>query len=237
IQLLQPSCPRFRHQNSFQLPTLPRPSPSAFSRSRFKRCSCRTSTTSSVQTRPPDLSLIQLSSLPRRVSLPGGSSFRCAETDLCFDVKAAVTLKYEYGSWRQHLRGSDAEKWTFVGPLFNIQAEPAGAVGAVYLPHFVCLGGKNDTSEMRIGHFISGKLVLETPVEVEPFHAVLEDPSFSFLGVLWRKTTSILHLPLHSLVLIYHTTRKEPVTLHLYLILHHLSRPIHTKWWWSLTGL
>ncbi|XP_067173313.1 NACHT, LRR and PYD domains-containing protein 1b allele 2-like [Apteryx mantelli] len=153
-----------------------------------------------------------------RVSLPGGSSFRCAETDLCFDVKAAVTLKYEYGSWRQHLRGSDAEKWTFVGPLFNIQAEPAGAVGAVYLPHFVCLGAQDDTSEMRIGHFISGKLVLETPAEVEPFHAVLEDPSFSFLGVLWRKMTSILHLPLHSLVLIYHTTRKEPVTLHLYLI-------------------
>ncbi|XP_064359752.1 NACHT, LRR and PYD domains-containing protein 1b allele 2-like isoform X2 [Dromaius novaehollandiae] len=153
-----------------------------------------------------------------RVSLPGAGSFRCAETDLCFDVKAAVTLSYEYGSWQQHLRGGDAKRWTFVGPLFNIRAEPAGAVGAVYLPHFVCLRGQGDTSKMRIGHFVDGKLVLETPARVKPFHAVLENASFSFLGVLWRKIASILHFPIHSLVLIYHATRKEPVTLHLYLI-------------------
>ncbi|XP_064359731.1 NACHT, LRR and PYD domains-containing protein 1b allele 2-like [Dromaius novaehollandiae] len=187
-----------------------------------------------------------------RVSLPGASSFRCAETDLCFDVKAAVTLSYEYGSWQQHLRGGDAKRWTFVGPLFNIRAEPAGAVGAVYLPHFVCLRGgaaswhppppspsfssskaevresplwahrlnlgQGDTSKMRTGHFVDGKLVLETPARVKPFHAVLENASFSFLGLLWRKIASILHFPIHSLVLIYHATRKEPVTLHLYLI-------------------
>ncbi|XP_068779772.1 NACHT, LRR and PYD domains-containing protein 1b allele 2-like isoform X1 [Struthio camelus] len=166
-----------------------------------------------------------------RVSLPGAGSFRCSETDLCFNVKAAVSLKYEYGSWRQHLRGADAEKWMFVGPLFNIQAEPADAVGAVYLPHFVCLRGQDDTSEMRIGHFVGGKLVLEIPVEVQPFHAVLEDPSFSFLGVIWRKITSVLHLPLHSLVLIYHATRKEPVTLHLYLIPddHSIKQAIEAK--------
>ncbi|CAM5160860.1 unnamed protein product, partial [Eretmochelys imbricata] len=45
------------------------------------------------------------------------------------------------------------------------------------------------------------------------------NPSFSQLGVLWRKIRSaIKFIPIHSLVLIYRTLSAADVTLHLYLI-------------------
>ncbi|KAG6925043.1 NLR family pyrin domain containing 1, partial [Chelydra serpentina] len=74
-----------------------------------------------------------------RVHVPGPGSFRCSETELGFEVRAAVTIQYGYDSWDRHLSTSEKQQWMVAGPLFDIRVEPAGAVAAVHLPHFLCL--------------------------------------------------------------------------------------------------
>lgn len=76
-----------------------------------------------------------------------------------------------------------------------------------------------DSSLCSIAHFKSGKMTLERPTRLIAFSAVLENPSFSLLGVLWRKLRSTLNsLPVHSLVLIFQQLSAANTTLHLYLI-------------------
>lgn len=76
-----------------------------------------------------------------------------------------------------------------------------------------------DTSLCSIAHFKSEKMILEIPTKVSAFSAVLRNPSFSLLGVLWRKLRSTLNsFPMHSLVLIYQQLRAANTTFHLYLI-------------------
>ncbi|XP_044870424.1 caspase recruitment domain-containing protein 8-like [Mauremys mutica] len=153
-----------------------------------------------------------------RVHLPGAGSFRCSETELGFEVSAAVTVQYRYDSWDQHLREWSTPEWLVIGPLFNIQAEPATAVAAVHLPHVLCLaGGQADISQMRIAHVTDVGMTLEEPTGVRPFHAVLENPSFSLYGVIFI-CSSCLRIPVHSLVLIYQAVRLADTTLHIYLI-------------------
>uniref|UniRef100_A0A8C3XTI5 FIIND domain-containing protein n=1 Tax=Chelydra serpentina TaxID=8475 RepID=A0A8C3XTI5_CHESE len=157
-------------------------------------------------------------SVPCRVHLPGAGSFRCSETELGFEVRAAVTVQYRYDSWDQHLREWSTPEWLVIGPLFNIQAEPATAVAAVHLPHFLCLAGTvTDISQMRIIHFTDEGMTLEEPTGVRPSHVVLENPSFSLYGVIFI-CLSCLRIPVHSLVLIYQALRLADTTLHLYLI-------------------
>ncbi|XP_030418217.1 uncharacterized protein LOC115651401 isoform X3 [Gopherus evgoodei] len=161
-----------------------------------------------------------------RVHLPGPGSFRCSETELGFEVRAAVTIQYGYGSWDRHLSAAEKQQWMVAGPLFNIQVELAEAVAAVHLPHFLCLAGTANKSsrdavlpQMRIAHFVDGRMTLEEPTQVRPFHAVLENPSFSFIGVLWKPIYAVFpFIPIHSVVLIYQVVKAAAITLHLYLI-------------------
>ncbi|XP_067406280.1 caspase recruitment domain-containing protein 8-like [Emydura macquarii macquarii] len=104
------------------------------------------------------------------------------------------------------------------GPLFHIRAEP-DTVRAVHLPHFVCLSDGADKSLCHIAHFQAGGMTLESPTKINNFFAVLANPSFSQIGVLWRKIRSaIKFIPIHSLVLIYRMLSAADITLHLYLI-------------------
>ncbi|CAM5160853.1 unnamed protein product, partial [Eretmochelys imbricata] len=153
-----------------------------------------------------------------RAHIPSAGSFHCSETGLGFEVSTAVTVEYEYGSWAESLSPSARQEWMVAGPLFHIRAEP-DTVRAVHLPHFVCLADGGDLSSCKITHFEAGHVTVETPARVHVFHAVLENPSFSQLGVLWRKIRStITFIPIHSLVLIYRALRAADITLHLYLI-------------------
>ncbi|XP_075785034.1 uncharacterized protein LOC142829356 isoform X2 [Pelodiscus sinensis] len=147
--------------------------------------------------------------------------FRCSETELEFEVRVAVTVQYGYSSWRQHLTESLEGKWMVAGPLFDIRVEPEGAVSAVHLPHFLCLR-EADRSRVQIAHFLEEGMTLESPTRVRPFHAVLQNPRFSLLGVFWlwkREDT-----PIHSLVLLYQAQKRVNLTLHLYLIPDDSSR-------------
>ncbi|XP_054075753.1 NACHT, LRR and PYD domains-containing protein 1b allele 3-like isoform X3 [Rissa tridactyla] len=153
-----------------------------------------------------------------RARLPGAGIFRCSITGLGFEVKSAVTVTYRYDTWTTHLSKADKEMWMPAGPLFHIEVQP-GVVQAVRLPHFICLAEDVNTSLCSIAHFESGKMTLESPTRLMAFSAVLENPSFSALGVLWRKIRSAFcSLPVHSLVLIFQQLNAASTTLHLYLI-------------------
>ncbi|KAM7333751.1 hypothetical protein ACRRTK_007071 [Alexandromys fortis] len=105
------------------------------------------------------------------------------------------------------------------GPLFDIKAE-RGAVAAVYLPHFVDLQeGQVDISWFRVAHFQEHEMVLETPARVEQYYTILENPSFSPVGVLLRFYLTIRSLvPITPITLIYYHINVKKVTLHLYLV-------------------
>nr|XP_042701702.1 NACHT, LRR and PYD domains-containing protein 1a allele 5-like isoform X2 [Chrysemys picta bellii] len=103
------------------------------------------------------------------------------------------------------------------GPLFDIRVEPTEAVAAIHLPHFLCLRDA-DKSWMHIAHFIDEGMILENPTQVRLFHAVLENPSFSLIGVFWRRESSVQRIPIHSIVLLYQAQKRVNLTLHLYLI-------------------
>ncbi|EDM05078.1 rCG35101, partial [Rattus norvegicus] len=62
-------------------------------------------------------------------------------------------------------------------------------------------------------------MVLETPARVEPHFAVLENPSFSPMGVLLRMIPAVGHfIPITSITLIYYRLYLEDITFHLYLV-------------------
>uniref|UniRef100_A0A8B9LZE4 Caspase recruitment domain-containing protein 8 n=1 Tax=Accipiter nisus TaxID=211598 RepID=A0A8B9LZE4_9AVES len=153
-----------------------------------------------------------------RAHLPGAGIFQCSITGLSFKVKSAVTITYRYATWTRHLSEADQETWSPAGPLFHIEVQP-GVVQSVHLPHFICLAEDVNTSLFSIAHFKSGTMTLETPTRLIAFSAVLENPSFSLLGVLWRKLRSTLNsFPMHSSVLIFQQLSAANTTLHLYLI-------------------
>ncbi|NXI93474.1 CARD8 protein, partial [Psophia crepitans] len=153
-----------------------------------------------------------------RAHLPGAGIFQCSVTGLSFEVKSAVTVSYRYASWSRHLSKAEEETCEPAGPLFDIEVQP-GVVQAVHLPHFICLADDVDPSSCFIAHFKSGSMTLERPTRLVAFSAVLENPSFSLLGVLWRKLRSAFNsFPMHSSVLIFQQLSAARTTLHFYLI-------------------
>ncbi|XP_036054168.1 NACHT, LRR and PYD domains-containing protein 1a-like isoform X2 [Onychomys torridus] len=155
-----------------------------------------------------------------RVQFPVPGSYHCPNTGLRFVVTRAVTIEIGFCSWSQYLDETPLQHSHMVaGPLFDIKAEQ-GAVAAVHLPHFVALQeGQVDISEFHVAHFQEHGMVLETPARVEQHHTILENPSFSPMGVLLRMIPAVRHfIPITSITLIYYHLSLEEVTLHLYLI-------------------
>ncbi|XP_021068344.1 NACHT, LRR and PYD domains-containing protein 1 [Mus pahari] len=155
-----------------------------------------------------------------RVQLPMAGSYHCPSTGLHFVVTKAVTIEIEFCAWSQFLDKTPLHQSHMVaGPLFDIKAEQ-GAVTEVYLPHFVSLQeGVVDSSMFRIAHFQEYGMVLETPARVKQHYAVLENPSFSPMGVLLRMIPAVRHfIPITSITLIYYHLYLEDVTFHLYLV-------------------
>lgn len=76
-----------------------------------------------------------------------------------------------------------------------------------------------DTSLFHVAHFQEEGMILETPARVEQHYAVLENPSFSSVGILVRMIPAFGHfIPITSITLIYYHLNLKEVTLHLYLI-------------------
>nr|ABI18118.1 NACHT-, LRR-, and PYD-containing protein 1 paralog b [Mus spretus] len=155
-----------------------------------------------------------------RVQLPMAGCYHCPSTGLHFVVTRAVTIEIEFCAWSQYLDETFLKhSHMVVGPLFDIKAEQ-GAVTAVYLPHFVALQeGIVDSSLFHVAHFQEHGMVLETPARVEQHYAVLENPSFSPVGILLRMIPAVGHfIPITSITLIYYHLYHKGVTFHLYLV-------------------
>ncbi|XP_076398919.1 NACHT, LRR and PYD domains-containing protein 1a-like isoform X6 [Peromyscus maniculatus bairdii] len=155
-----------------------------------------------------------------RVQFPVPGSYHCPNSGLRFVVTRAVTIEIGFCSWSQYLDKTPLQHSHMVaGPLFDIKAEQ-GAVAAVHLPHFVDLQeGHEDISRFRVAHFQEHGMVLETPTRVEQHYAVLENPSFSPVGVLMRKIPGFgRFIRITSITLIYYHFNLQDVIFHLYLV-------------------
>uniref|UniRef100_A0A8C8UB05 NACHT, LRR and PYD domains-containing protein 1a-like n=1 Tax=Peromyscus maniculatus bairdii TaxID=230844 RepID=A0A8C8UB05_PERMB len=155
-----------------------------------------------------------------RVQFPVPGSYHCPNTGLRFVVTRAVTIEIGFCAWSQHLDKTPLQHSHMVaGPLFDIKAEQ-GAVAAVHLPHFVALQERQvDISQFRVAHFKEHGMVLETPARVEQHYAVLENPSFSLVGVLLRKIPFLRRfIRITSTTLIYYHFYLKDVRFHLYLV-------------------
>ncbi|XP_075847935.1 NACHT, LRR and PYD domains-containing protein 1a-like isoform X2 [Microtus pennsylvanicus] len=155
-----------------------------------------------------------------RVQFPVAGYYHCANIGLHFVVTRETTIEIGFCAWSQHLDKTPLQDSHMVaGPLFDIKAQ-RGAVAAVYLPHFVDLQeGQVDTSWFHVAHFQEHGMVLEVPAKVEQGYTVLENPSFSPIGVLLRIMPPVRHfIRITSVTLIYYYLNLQDVTLHLYLI-------------------
>ncbi|KAM6163694.1 NACHT, LRR and PYD domains-containing protein 1-like [Rhynchocyon petersi] len=156
-----------------------------------------------------------------RVHFPVAGSYHWPNTGLHFTVRGAVTIEIEFCTWSKFPDESVSQhNWMVAGPLFDIKAEP-GAVVVVHLPHFVDLQGDYvDISTFQVAHFKDEGMLLEKPTRVEPSSIVLEEPSFSPMGVLLRMihAAALRFIPMISTVLLYHHPDPKEVTFHLYLI-------------------
>ncbi|XP_073491877.1 uncharacterized protein [Aquarana catesbeiana] len=161
-----------------------------------------------------------------RLELTSAGLFRCSETGIKFQVKGPVTIEYELDSWDNYIAYLQHQGSEVLGPLFNIKTpQEPHIVCAVYLPHYLCLKElSEDTSWIRCAHFIDGNMSVEKPTRILPFHVVLENPSFSDLGVFcWNALPSAVtkRIPIHGRVLLYFRVigkTCEEYQLHLYLV-------------------
>lgn len=80
-------------------------------------------------------------------------------------------------------------------------------------------GGHVDTSLFKVAHFKEKRMTLEKPAKVEQHYVVLENPSFSLIGVLLRMIPAAQpFIPITSTTLLYRSYHAKEVTVHLYLI-------------------
>ncbi|ELK18589.1 Caspase recruitment domain-containing protein 8 [Pteropus alecto] len=134
--------------------------------------------------------------------------------------RAVVTVTIPFDSWSQHLAPDlqHHEQWMVAGPLLDISVEPGEAIAEIYLPPFISLPDGVGVSWFHVTRFKDEGMVLEPPARVEPFYAVLENPSFSLMRILLRIASGTrLSIPITSTTLIsYHWNPKE-IKFHLYL--------------------
>ncbi|KAJ6652118.1 hypothetical protein lerEdw1_013158 [Lerista edwardsae] len=149
-------------------------------------------------------------------------SFHCSHTNLKFDAKAAVTITYQLDSWCRHRNEFKGEHLMIAGPLFSIHANPVEAVAAVYFPHFLHLKDK-DSPQVQIAHFVEGGMSLEKPDRVDPFYAILKNPSFSPCGVVLKKSFFKRKIKVHAVALLYQVLGVSTPKFHLYLLPNDIS--------------
>ncbi|KAG8517083.1 LOW QUALITY PROTEIN: NACHT, LRR and PYD domains-containing protein 1 [Galemys pyrenaicus] len=155
-----------------------------------------------------------------RAHFPTAGSYHWPNTGLHFVVRGSVTIEIGFCAWDPFLDLIDPEdNFIVAGPLFDIKAEP-GAVAAVHLPHFMSLQGEYvDNSQFCVAHFKEEGMELEEPARVEECYTVLENPSFSPLGVLLRIFPVARNfISINSTVMLYYNFRPDEINFHLYLI-------------------
>ncbi|XP_072273264.1 NACHT, LRR and PYD domains-containing protein 1a-like [Pyxicephalus adspersus] len=171
-----------------------------------------------------------------RLELQSAGLFLCSKTKIKFQVTCPIIIEYEVESWRNYhnlLQNPDTQ-YEILGPLFNVKSPPEpGVISAVYLPHCLCSEGFADYAvSVTCVHFKDDNIILEKPSKVESYYVVLENPTFSPIGVILSFLTRIKdgitnHVPVHGMVLIYNGIIGDPDhqkhRIHLYLMPANLS--------------
>ncbi|XP_030897212.1 LOW QUALITY PROTEIN: caspase recruitment domain-containing protein 8 [Leptonychotes weddellii] len=169
-----------------------------------------------------DIELIDKSANGYSVHFPMAGFYLWPATHLGFLVQQAVTMRIAFDSWGQHLdlKLQHEEQWMVAGPLFEVSVEPKGVITEIPLPHIISLPANEvNISWFQVAHFKDEGMVLEPPARVKPFCAVLENPSFSLMGILLRIASGTgVSVPITSTVLIYYHFHPEDTKFHLYLI-------------------
>ncbi|XP_065150197.1 uncharacterized protein [Paramisgurnus dabryanus] len=146
-----------------------------------------------------------------RMNLESGC-YECMRTGLRVECFGDVQLKYQTCDWDRVLHDPVMKDYSPCGPLMNVKVI-SGEMKAVYLPHFLCLGGSIDEDKVKVLHVKDSGVSLEK-CELTRFHAKLLDNNFSLKGLLVRMGFPV---NIHCQTLIYQT-RKTHLTLHVYLI-------------------
>ncbi|XP_032179857.1 caspase recruitment domain-containing protein 8-like isoform X1 [Mustela erminea] len=167
-----------------------------------------------------DIELIDESANRYSVHFPMAGFYLWPATRLGFLVTAAVTVRIALDSWSVHMKLQQEEQWMVAGPLFDISVEPEGVIAEIHLPHIISLPANEvDMSWFHVAHFKDEGMVLEPPARVESFYAVLENPSFSLMGILLRLASGArVSVPITSTALLYYHFYPEDTKFHLYLI-------------------
>ncbi|XP_059361672.1 NACHT, LRR and PYD domains-containing protein 1 homolog [Carassius carassius] len=146
-----------------------------------------------------------------RLKLTSGH-YECSRTGLRIDCSRSVQLKYHICDWECVGDFPEMEGFIPCSPLMDISII-SGKPKAVYLPHFLCLGGSPINNEVRVIHVEESGISFEK-CTLTRFHAKLLNHSFSPKGLLLRSGFSVYY---HCETLIYET-QKSYLTLHVYLI-------------------
>ena len=68
--------------------------------------------------------------------------FECGVSGLRWVCKEKVSLKYQFGSWEEHMERMEALHFIPGGPLLDVTVI-AGKLEEAYLPHWICTGKQN----------------------------------------------------------------------------------------------
>ncbi|KAL3044958.1 hypothetical protein OYC64_013263 [Pagothenia borchgrevinki] len=140
--------------------------------------------------------------------------FECGVSGLRWVCKEKVSLKYQFGSWEEHMERMEALHFIPGGPLLNVTVI-AGKLEEAYLPHWICTEDNPEVlGKFSVLHIDTCGDVVEPVSEVTPSHVKLSQPHFSPRGVLMRAG---FRIKINCKVLIFKTNLAF-LTLHVYLI-------------------
>uniref|UniRef100_A0A671XDX8 Si:ch73-252p3.1 n=1 Tax=Sparus aurata TaxID=8175 RepID=A0A671XDX8_SPAAU len=140
--------------------------------------------------------------------------FECSVSSLRWVCKKKVSFKYHFSSWDEHREKPSCVDYMPAGPLLDITVT-SGKMEEVHLPHWI--DHNSTVSDMfAVLHVDTSGDFVKKVSQVTSSHVKSCQPTFSPTGVMILK--KFLKVKVHYEVLIYKTTKKEFLTLHVYLV-------------------
>ncbi|XP_037636209.1 uncharacterized protein LOC119494420 isoform X2 [Sebastes umbrosus] len=162
----------------------------------------------------PEVNCVDAEDAPIYSLQSEAGNFECSVSGLRWVCKEKVSLKYQFGSWEEHMERLKTLDYFLGGPLLDVTVI-AGKLDEAYLPHWICTEDvPRILGKMAVLHIDTCGDVVEQVSEVTPSHVKLSQPIFSPRGVLMRAGFPV---KINCKVLIY-KTNKAFLTLHVYLI-------------------
>ncbi|XP_074504542.1 uncharacterized protein LOC141775267 isoform X3 [Sebastes fasciatus] len=162
----------------------------------------------------PEVNCVDAEDAPIYSLQSEAGNFECSVSGLRWVSKERVSLKYQFGSWEEHMERLETLHYIPGGPLLDVTVI-AGKLDEAYLPHWICTeDDPRILGKMAVLHIDTCGDVVEQVSEVTPSHVKLSQPIFSPRGVLMRAG---FRVKINCKVLIY-KTNEAFLTLHVYLI-------------------